>query len=81
MLPNVAKSTTASSATATNLCLDRGAVLYQIFVHGIKHDAPLVLMLKQDDLGQTLWNMVMKKCPYKISSSFILLHQGRKVYM
>ena len=36
-------------------------------------------MLKQDELGQTLWNMVREKFPRKISSSFTLLHQGRKV--
>lgn len=56
-----------------------GTEFFQMFVHGIKHGAPLVLMAKQDAPGQTLWNMVREKGPHKISSSFILLHQGRKI--
>ena len=49
-----------------------------MFVHGIKDDRPLVLMLKQDELGHALWDVVQKKCR-SLPSSFILLHQGRKV--
>lgn len=49
-----------------------------MFVHGIKDERPLVLMLKQGDLGQALRDVVQEKCP-KLPSSFILLHQGRKV--
>lgn len=49
-----------------------------MFVHGIKDDRPLVLMLKKDELGQALRDNVREKCP-KLPSSFILLHQGRKV--
>ena len=49
-----------------------------MFVHGIKDDKPLVLMLKKDELGQALRDNVQRRCP-KLPSSFILLHQGRKV--
>lgn len=51
---------------------------YQIFVHGIKEDRPLVLMLKQVELGRALKKAVQKKCP-NLPSSFILLHRGRKI--
>ena len=51
---------------------------YQMFVHGIEADKPLVLMLKQDEPGRALREAVQKKCP-NLPSSFILLHQGRKV--
>lgn len=51
-----------------------------MFVHGIKDDRPLVLMLKKDELGQALRDNVQEKCP-KLPSSFILLHQGRKVLL
>lgn len=51
---------------------------YQMFVHGIKDDKPLVLMLKKDELGQALRDNVQRRCP-KLPSCFILLHQGRKV--
>ena len=60
-----------------SFCLDREN-FYQIFVHGIKDDRPLVLMLKKDNPGQALRDIVQEKCP-KLPSSFILLHQGRKV--
>ena len=53
---------------------------YQLFVHGIKDDRPLVLMLKKDELGQALRDNVQEKCP-KLPSAFILLHQGRKVLL
>ena len=49
-----------------------------MFVHGIEVDRPLVLMLRQDEPGRTLREAVQKKCP-TLPSSFILLHQGRKV--
>lgn len=49
-----------------------------MFVHGIKDGRPLVLMLKKDELGQALRDNVQGKCP-DLPSSFILLHQGRKV--
>ena len=49
-----------------------------MFVHGIEADKPLVLMLKPDELGWALREAVQKKCP-NLPSSFILLHQGRKV--
>lgn len=49
-----------------------------MFVHGIKEDGPLVLMLKKDELGLALREAVQKKCP-QLPSSFILLHRGRKV--
>ena len=49
-----------------------------MFVHGIKADMPLVLMLKQDELGRALREAVQKKCP-NLPPSFILLHRGRKV--
>ncbi|KAJ7365318.1 hypothetical protein OS493_005422 [Desmophyllum pertusum] len=55
-----------------------GEEFYQMFVHGIKDERPLVLMLKQGDLGQALRDVVQEKCP-KLPSSFILLHQGRKI--
>lgn len=51
---------------------------YQMFVHGIKGDRPLVLMLKKDELGQALRDNVQRRCP-KLHSSFTLLHQGRKI--
>jgi len=51
-----------------------------MFVHGIKDDRPLVLMIKKDELGQALRDNVQEKCP-KLPSSFILLHQGRKVLL
>lgn len=53
---------------------------YQMFVHGIKDDRPLVLMLNKDELGQALRDNVQRRCP-KLPSSFILLHQGRKVLL
>ena len=49
-----------------------------MFVHGVKPGQPLVLMVKQDKIGQALKDSVLKKCP-SIPSSFILMHQGRKV--
>ena len=49
-----------------------------MFVHGIKADMPLVLMLNQDELGRALREAVQKKCP-NLPPSFILLHRGRKV--
>ncbi|PFX32713.1 uncharacterized protein LOC111347295 isoform X2 [Stylophora pistillata] len=55
-----------------------GEELFQIFVHGIKHDRPLVLILRQDELGQALRNTVLEKCP-SLPRSFIFLHQGRKI--
>ena len=49
-----------------------------MFVHGVKPGQPLVLMVKQDEKGLALKHAVLKKCP-SIPSSFILMHQGRKV--
>ena len=49
-----------------------------MFVHGVKPGQPLVLMVKQDEIGLALKDAVLKKCP-RIPSSFILMHQGRKV--
>lgn len=50
----------------------------QMFVHGVTPGQPLVLMVKQDEKGLALKDAVLKKCP-SIPSSFILMHQGRKV--
>ena len=49
-----------------------------MFVHGVKPGQPLVLMVKQDEIGLALKEAVLKKCP-SLPSSFILMHQGRKV--
>ena len=49
-----------------------------MFVHGVRPGQPLVLMVKQDEKGLALKDAVLKKCP-SIPSSFILMHQGRKV--
>ena len=51
---------------------------FQMFVHGVKEDRPLVLTLWQDETGRALKEAVLKQCP-SLPSYFILLFRGRKV--
>lgn len=51
---------------------------FQMFVHGVKGDRPLVLTLWQDETGRALKEAVVKQCP-SLPSYFILLFRGRKV--
>ena len=51
---------------------------FQMFVHGVKEDMPLVLTLRQDEPGRALREAVLKQCP-SLPSYFILLSRGRKV--
>lgn len=51
---------------------------FQMFVHGVKEDRPLVLTLWQDETGRGLKEAVLKQCP-SLPSYFILLFRGRKV--
>ena len=51
---------------------------FQMFVHGVKEDRPLVLTLWQDETGRALKEAVLKQCP-SLPSHFILLFRGRKV--
>ena len=51
---------------------------FQIFVHDVKEDMPLVLTLWQDEPGRALREAVLKQCP-SLPSYFILLSRGRKV--
>lgn len=52
---------------------------FQVFIHGVKPGHPLVLMIKQEELGRALREAVLAKCP-TLPSSFVLLHQGRKIH-
>lgn len=51
---------------------------FQMFVHGVTEDRPLVLTLWQDETGRALKEAVLKQCP-SLPSYFILLFRGRKV--
>ena len=53
---------------------------YQLFVHGIKDDRPLVLMLKKDELGQALRDNVQEKCPKLPSALSYYIKEERYFY-